>query len=93
MKRHRGAPITLFVFSSDLWTRHVRLEDVSLGPWPEGAVAPGVRYRPRPGYYVVSINLLTGLLYPREHQDFLAEFRTMQPYARAGYSINIYRVE
>jgi hypothetical protein len=51
------------------------------------------RYRPQPGLYAVSVNFLTGFLFPRGYEDYLAYFRQRRPEARAGYSIFIYDVK
>ena len=50
-------------------------------------------YRPAPGLYAVSVNFLTGFLFPPGYDDYLAYFRRRVPDARAGYSILIYDVK
>jgi hypothetical protein len=51
------------------------------------------RYQPQPGHYAVSVNFLTGFLFPRGYEDYLACFRRRLPDARVGYSILIYDVK
>ncbi|NLF01184.1 MAG: phospholipid carrier-dependent glycosyltransferase [Anaerolineales bacterium] len=49
-------------------------------------------YTPHPGWYAISrTSLRQGLVWT--HPDLYAVFRSQSPAARAGYSINLYRVE
>jgi 4-amino-4-deoxy-L-arabinose transferase-like glycosyltransferase len=50
-------------------------------------------FQPAPGTYAISVNLLTGVLLPSGHEDYLAKFRRRVPTARAGYSILIYVIK
>ena len=60
-------------------------------PWSE-QWAQGARLEPKSGVYAVSATLLTGQFFAERYRDYYAHFRKMQPIARAGYSIYIYRV-
>lgn len=60
-------------------------------PWHSGLVK-GERYEPEPGYYAISATLLTGQFFAEKYRDYFACFRDRKPFAKAGYSIFIYRV-
>lgn len=62
----------------------------SLSPQPVPPDASAAVFQPVRGTYAISVNLLTGVLLPSGHEDYLAEFRRRTPTARAGYSILIY---
>ncbi|MHC5537201.1 ArnT family glycosyltransferase [Singulisphaera rosea] len=70
-------------------------------PGPGTSPASPTEVGPRPGYYAVSVNFLQGTSFPIAdgrggfRQTFPHEFeyfRHFRPIARAGYSINIYRI-
>lgn len=49
-------------------------------------------YRPAPGLYAISANLITGQFFDAPHRDFYRAFRELTPIDYAGYSIYIFRV-
>jgi hypothetical protein len=61
-------------------------------PWDDSLVQ-GTRAPIMPGVYAVSVSLLTGQFFQPKYRDFFAYFRGLKPFARAGNSIYIYRVE
>jgi hypothetical protein len=96
VKRNHIESIKSFVFSADLSIALGRsLPQGSLEPqdWPPPDAPPGYRFRPQPGIYAISANVLVGFLFPPGHEDYLEYFRQRRPDATAGYSILIYRVD
>lgn len=61
-------------------------------PWNPDLVKGQTRLHPQPGYYAISATLLTGQLFSTPYRDYFAEFRHIEPIAKAGYSIFIYRI-
>jgi hypothetical protein len=61
-------------------------------PWDD-SLAAGIRAPIQPGVYAISVSLLTGQFFQPKYRDFFAYFRGLKPFARAGNSIYIYRVE
>jgi hypothetical protein len=49
-------------------------------------------YKPKPGIYAISVNMLLGFFWPPEYENYFQFFREREPVAKAGYSIFIYRV-
>ncbi len=91
-ERPEMAPIRLCYFGFD--SPHARLPRDRFipvaPPWgPEHA--RGTQLRPEPGYWAVSVSLLSGHLFAPEYRDYFAAFREREPVARAGNSIYIYR--
>ena len=50
-------------------------------------------YHPSPGVYAISVTNMRGVALPPEKWDTFAWFRERLPFAKAGYSIFLYRVE
>ena len=69
---------------------HQRVEMLPV-PGQEGHRG-GTRFQPEPGYYAISATHLTGHRFEQRFQDYFADFRTMRPVGKAGYSIFVYRV-
>jgi hypothetical protein len=60
-------------------------------PWSDGLVR-STRLEPDPGYYAISATLLTGQLFEPKYRDYYSEFRSRKPFAKAGYSILLYKI-
>lgn len=50
-------------------------------------------YKPKPGIYAISVNMLLGFFWPPEYENYFQYFREREPVAKAGYSIFIYEVK
>jgi hypothetical protein len=62
-------------------------------PWGPDLVKEGeVIYAPEPGYYAISATLLPGHFFQPKYRDFYKRFREMEPVAKVGYSIYVYKV-
>lgn len=48
-------------------------------------------FRPTPGIYAISANLISGQFFEAPYRDYYRVFREAEPIAYAGYSIYIYR--
>lgn len=93
MERNRVETINTFLFSSDYPWRCLKEGSVAPQAWPSDTSPPGTQYRPQPGTYAISVNVLTGFMFPPGHEDYLAYFRRRPVDARAGYSILIYNIK
>jgi hypothetical protein len=94
MRRNRVERIKTFVFGYDNPFHYLKLGSMDPQTLPgPGEAALERHYRPEPGLYAVSVNFLTGFLFPQGYEDYLAYFRGRTPDARAGYSICIYDVK
>ena len=62
-------------------------------PWNAETALGRTSMALEPGYYAVSATLISGQFFPPEYRDYYAAFRRMQPVARAGNSIFIYRLD
>ena len=60
-------------------------------PWSDITVRER-HLRPEPGVYAISATLLTGQFFAPEYRDYYQEFRKRQPFAKAGYSILLFRI-
>jgi hypothetical protein len=95
LRRNHLQTVKSFLFSSDLsiaLRRSLPPASLEPQPWPPADAPPGFHFRPQPGVYAISVNLLAGFLFPPGHEDYLEYFRQRRPDAHAGYSILIYRV-
>jgi len=94
MERRGLASIKTFIFGYDNPFHYLRpgSMDPQTLPSPDNP-ALAHSYQPQPGTYAVSVNFLTGFLFPAGYEDYLAYFRRRAPDARAGYSILIYEVK
>jgi len=61
-------------------------------PWSAETALGRTRMALAPGYYAISATLISGQFFQPEYRDYYAAFRSMQPVARAGQSIFIYRL-
>jgi hypothetical protein len=50
-------------------------------------------YKPKPGTYAISVNMLLGFFWTPEYENYFQYFREREPVAKAGYSIFIYEVK
>ncbi len=94
MEQHRVATIKTFIFGYDNPFHYLKpgAMDPQTLPSPDNPAL--VRYfQPQPGTYAVSVNFLTGFLFPQGYEDYLSYFRQRTPDAHAGYSILIYNVK
>jgi Dolichyl-phosphate-mannose-protein mannosyltransferase len=91
VKRNQVRTINTFIFSFDSPWHYIK-EGLAPQPWPDLSIPVGYRYQPRPGTYFVSVNLLSGLLFPQGHENYLEFFQQRAPDGRAGHSILIYNV-
>jgi len=63
-------------------------------PWDPSLVPEGrLVYRPQPGYYAISATLFPGHFFEPRYRDYYGYFRGMEPIAKVGYSIYVYRVD
>ncbi len=83
----------LSYFGNDNVFRYFGENEVELvaPPWDD-KLALGRRLTPKPGYYAISASLLPGHFFAPKYRDYYAAFREIQPVARAGDSIYIYRI-
>ncbi len=92
--RRCGIPkIRLSYFGTDNPYGYFREEQIEMlaPPWaPE--YAKGAIYRPEPGFYAISANLIPGHMFAPEYRDYYRAFRSLEPVAKAGYSIYVYYV-
>jgi hypothetical protein len=94
LRRNRIDRAKTFIFGYDNPFHYLKPGSME----PQTLPAPGNsalehRYQPTPGLYAVSVNFLTGFLFPQGYEDYLAYFRRRLPDARAGYSILIYDIK
>lgn len=92
--RNKTGRINLSYFGIDMMFRHFRGDEVMplAPPWNDQLTGGKLRLEPRPGeYYAISPNLLPGQFFVPKYRDFYASFRNMEPVARPGYSIFVYR--
>lgn len=66
--------------------------DVVPTPFCEVCDVPTV-YKPKPGTYAISVNMLLGFFWTPEYENYFQYFREREPVAKAGYSIFIYEVK
>ena len=94
LERNRIVRIKTFIFGFDNPFHYLKpgSMDPQALPAPDNPTLSRA-YRPPPGLYAVSVNFLTGFLFPQGYEDYLAYFRHCRPDARAGYSILIYDVK
>ena len=93
VKDHRISKIHLSYFGMDNPFAYIPENQLEIVPPPWNAQwAQGAQFVPKPGVYAVSATLLTGQFFAQRYRDYYGRFRKMQPVARAGYSIYIYRV-
>jgi hypothetical protein len=93
-RAHRAIPIRLSYFGTDMMFRYFRGNEVIpiSPPWAESLVK-GPAVIPEPGhYYAISATLLPGQFFTPKYRNFYGAFRSLQPVARPGYSIFVYRV-
>jgi len=90
----RGIPrIHLSYFGNDNPYRYFREDQVEIVVPPWGKEwAKGSVYKPEPGFYAISANLIPGQMFGPQYRDYYRAFRNMKPIAKAGYSIHIYYV-
>jgi hypothetical protein len=93
IKRHRIESMHTFIMSSDYAWRCLRPGTIIPQPWPSDEPGAPRRYQPKPGYYAISVNVLTGFLFGKAHEDYLDYFLHAPIIGRAGYSILMYRVD
>lgn len=88
-----GEKVHLFYFGNDNMWRFLTDQDITphAPPWSD-AHAEGEVYRPPPGLYAVSANLLTGIHFAPKYRNYFAEFRRRQRVGIAGGSIYLYRI-
>jgi hypothetical protein len=94
-RQNKATPLRVSYFGTDMVFRHFRGDEVELiaPPWNEQLAKGVTRFRPEPGrYYAISPTLLAGQFFREEYRDFYAEFRSMKPVARPGYSIFVYHL-
>lgn len=80
--------VSYFGFDS-VWS-YFREDEVAWIQPPYGPT-PNKQYKPGPGLYAISTNLLTGQFFAAEYSDYYKAFRDRKPIAYAGNSIYIYR--
>jgi hypothetical protein len=93
LARNRIGRIKTFIFGFDNPYHYLKpgtMDPQTLPATDNPALARD--YQPPPGTYAVSVNFLTGFLFPQGYEDYLAYFRRRPPDAHAGYSILIYDV-
>ncbi|MBI4875468.1 MAG: hypothetical protein HY822_12615 [Acidobacteria bacterium] len=84
----------LSYFGSDcVWAYFTDKEAIPLAPPWSGDLATGPVYRPEPGYYAISASLLPGHLFEKPYQNYYRAFWGLEPVAKAGYSIYVYRID
>jgi hypothetical protein len=94
LRRNRIERVKTFIFGYDNPFHYLKPGSMDPQTLPASdSFALERRYRPQPGLYAISVNFLTGFLFPRGYEDYLAYFRQRRPEARAGYSIFIYDVK
>jgi hypothetical protein len=94
-RAHQAGRVRLSYFGTDMMYRYFRDEEVQpiAPPW-NAALAKGPELIPEPGhYYAISPTLLPGQFFAPKYHDYYARFRAMEPVARPGYSIFVYRVD
>jgi hypothetical protein len=83
-------------------TAHPSYYDIDFEPLPTWEPAPEqgnpftktyYPHKPSPGVYAISATLLQGVVMEPEQWDTYVWFRDKEPFAKAGYSIFLYRVE
>ena len=93
LARNRIGRIKTFIFGFDNPYHYLKpgtMDPQTLPATDNPALARD--YQPPPGTYAVSVNFLTGFLFPPGYEDYLSYFRQRPPDAHAGYSILIYDV-
>jgi hypothetical protein len=94
VERYRTERIKTFIFGYDNPYHYLKQGSLDPQPLPSPGNSALVHYyNPQPGIYAVSVNYLTGFLFPAGYEDYLSYFRRRPPDARAGYSILIYDVK
>lgn len=94
VRKHKIGRIRLAYFGTDTVWRFFRDEEVEPVPIPwEPDMVKEKQLQPRPGYYAISATLLAGQFMPQDFQDYFARFRPLQPLARIGYCIYLYKIE
>lgn len=94
-KRQAGIKkLKLSYFGFDRPERYFLFNEVEMvpGPWSE-ATAKGEVFQPEPGYYALSASLLPGMYFAPRYRNYYRKFLAMQPIARPGHSIYVYRVD
>lgn len=95
-RQNHALPIKISYFGTDIIFRHFGgwEAEVIAPPWNDQLAKGVTRFRPQPGvYYAISPTLLPGHFFAEKYRDFYAEFRSMKPVARPGYSIFVYRLD
>jgi hypothetical protein len=93
LRRHRIDRVKTFIFGFDnpyFYLKPGSMEPQTMPSADNPVLEP---YRPQPGIYAVSVNFLTGVVFPKGNEDYLLCFRRRAPDGRAGYSILIYQVK
>jgi len=90
----RGIPkVYLSYFGTDNPYRYFREDQIEIVVPPWGREwATGAVYKPEPGFYAISANLIPGHMFGPQYRDYYRAFRQMEPIAKAGHSIHIYYV-
>jgi hypothetical protein len=55
-----------------------------------GECVPGPIFKPEPGFYAISVNMMLGYFWEPQYRDYFRYFREREPDAKAGYSIFLY---
>ena len=94
LERNRIERIKTFIFGYDNPFHYLKpgSMDPQTLPAPDNPALVH-HYRPQPGLYAVSVNFLTGFLFPQGLRRLSGVLSPAPPNARAGYSILIYEVK
>lgn len=93
VRSHHVRGLKLFYFGFDKLRRYGVEDQIEMlaPPWGPDLVQ-GSQPKLQPGLYAVSVTLLPGHMFASEYRDYFQEFRRLEPIARAGYGILIYRI-
>jgi len=85
--------VRLAYFGTDnVWAYLSDKEIETIAPPWSGVAVQGIHLNPEPGVYAISATLLTGQFFAKEYRDYYQEFRKRRPFAKAGYSIFLYKI-
>lgn len=93
--RERGIrKLHLSYFGFDIPYRYFPEEELEVvaPPWDD-STANGSHLEPEPGYYAVSATLLPGHYFAPKYRNYYRVFRSLQPIAKPGHSIYVYRID
>ena len=94
-RKNKALPLRVSYFGNDMIYRYFRGYEVEIlpPPWAEHLVKSD-RLVPEPGhYYAISPTLLPGQFFNAKFRDYYAHFRNLQPVARPGHAIAVYRID